>query len=1071
MDANRWLRIKQAFDALLDLGPAEQREQLQALGVGDPVLRDDVESLLAADAMASTRLAPLDRALSPASKLPDPFGFAGQSIAHFRVLEPLGAGGMGIVYRAEDSTLRRPVALKFLLPAYDNDERAKERLLREARAVAALDHPNLCTVLEVGETTNGDLFIAMVLYQGETLKDRLEALGALSVPEAVGIARQLSLGLAHAHNSGIIHGDLKPGNIMLLPDGTAKILDFGLARARDESTITASAYRGTVPYMAPEQMNGRPLDPRTDLWSLGVILYEMLTGGKPFTGSNDARIAEAILSTEPLRISHNRTDVPLDIVELTDCLLAKEPSKRFNSAADLEKELKHAASLLSGAESAVRRSHRIPPRALKPRQAVLATAFCGLVIGAAGTISSGGMARFEDSAKQVWSSVVGSGDSRRLDDHLILVPPFRVTSNDSSVQLLRAGIMDLVSAKLTGSIRVVDARAVLNEWHAFAGRATSEVERSARLAIARHFGAGKLLDGAIVETTPGNLEITGSLDDVSHPGRLVSVRARGSRQNIGALVDTLVAKLIATSYAGLDESAASLAETPFDALQAYLSGQFAFRNGEYLAAAHAFQRALQVDSTFALAAVRLDLAAAYTDPRLGAGAMEIARAHREKLGVVERLILETEPTQGGLERFAVQQRAIQTAPEVPEFWYNLGENLAHWGLSMGFEDAQQRAIAAFERALALDSTFTPARHHLLFCYSLLGDTAGIHRVLSKLDARSEQLSGNLWLALGRRADLATFLKDSPRHRVSPWLSTASLMLGRLDDLEWAAHYMDSTAATRADRSYAAGFAHWLALDRGQPDRARRVLENIAIDIPPGPAGHELDPMMFTAGGALLEVMLWSADSSEAAPALARMNVVLDQPRSFRSPRQYDSWIMEVFAAAEYGLVHGQLDLAQRAILRLNAKGAGDSALRRRARHAALLIDAQLSAIQGRPDATSLATVADSVLRRADTASDFFDSAGSLLIARVWERLGDLARARAATARISILAPFYSSYLSEHARLSALAGDREGAISDYRRYIMLRSNSERSELANVESAKRELSRLLADSTSERGRTSR
>ena len=1040
MDANRWLRINQAFDSLLDLSPAEQTERLRSLGSEDAELRAAVESLLAGDTIASAQLAPLEGALgTQLAAFDDSLGYTGKSFSHFKVHEPLGAGGMGIVYRAEDVRLERPVALKFLLPSQVNDAKAKERLLREARAVAALDHPNLCTVLEVGETPRGDLFIAMVLYPGETLKARLERQGALPVREAIRIAQQLSSGLAHAHDAGIIHGDLKPGNTMLLPDGTVKILDFGLARARDEKPSAVGGYRGTMPYMAPEQLDGRPVESRSDLWSLGVMIYEMLTGSKPFTGDNDARIAQAITRIEPTSISRVRPDVPAFVAELTHRLLQKDPAKRFDCAADVGKALRAASTTDAGRE----------PRTRK-RKALAAVAICGLIIGALSIFSPRVAAHDEDAPKL------------RLDDHLIVVPPFHVTANDSSVRLLRAGMMDLVSAKLTGSIRSVDARAVLNEWHRSGGGDSAEVERSGLLDIARHFAAGELLDGTVVETSPGNFEITGVLIDVSRPSRLTSASARGSRQNIGALVDSLVARLVAARYAEVDERATTLAETPFDALQAYLSGQVAFRTGQYLEAAHAFQRALQIDSSFALAAVRLDLAAAYSDPRLGAGAMAIARAHRDKLGVVERLIVETNPTFGGLDQLAVQQQAIQLAPEVPEFWFNLGENLAHWGSGMGFEDAQQRAIAAFERALALDSLFMPARHHLLFCYRLLGDTAGIRRVLPKLDLHSEQLSGNLWLATGNRADLLAFLRESPRNRMSPWLSTPALVLGRLDDLEWTAHYLDSTAATRTDRSYAVGFAHWLALDRGQPGRARRVLQNITLDLPPGPSGHELDPMMFTHGGELLKAMLWDVDDGEVEAVLPRVSVALDRTKPFGSGRDYDAWIIDVYAAAEYGILHGRPELARRALVRLSAVSESDSAATRRARHAGMLIDAQLAAMDGRPDAASLADVADSVLRRADAGSELFDGAGSLLIARVWEQLGNLPRAVAATARIGGLAPFYSSFVREHARLSALAGNREAAIKGYREYVLLRSKAEPSQLADLEAAKRELNRLTAKS---------
>jgi len=249
MDPHRWATIQATFDELVELDRADRASRLMQLGSTDPELRAAVESLLTADADASAGLAPLEAAS-------DPLGLAGRTISHFKVLEPLGAGGMGVVYRGQDTRLGRPVALKFLLPHYSLDASAKVRFLREARAAAALDHPHLCTIYDVGETEDGRVFLAMALYAGETLKARLAGEGPLPVAEALDITRQIASGLGCAHAGGIVHRDLKPGNVMLLPDGTVRILDFGLAKALDDTTSKTSAAFGTVAYMAPEQFRG-----------------------------------------------------------------------------------------------------------------------------------------------------------------------------------------------------------------------------------------------------------------------------------------------------------------------------------------------------------------------------------------------------------------------------------------------------------------------------------------------------------------------------------------------------------------------------------------------------------------------------------------------------------------------------------------------------------------------------------------------------------------------------------------------------------------------------------------------
>jgi len=245
---------------------------------------------------------------------------------------------MGVVYRAEDIRLGRAVALKFLLPSYGLDATAEARFLREARLIAALDHRNLCSIHEVGMSDDGRPFLAMALYPGETLKARLARDGPMAVSEALVIARQVAEGLECAHRAGIVHRDLKPGNVMLLPDGTVKILDFGLAKAHDQSLSEPGARFGTVSYMSPEQIRGELVDGRADLWAVGVVLYEMLTQHKPFRGE-DIAIAHAILHDAPVPLSTHRRDVSAALEDLVLRLLEKDPARRYATASELLGEL------------------------------------------------------------------------------------------------------------------------------------------------------------------------------------------------------------------------------------------------------------------------------------------------------------------------------------------------------------------------------------------------------------------------------------------------------------------------------------------------------------------------------------------------------------------------------------------------------------------------------------------------------------------------------------------------------------------------------------------------------------
>src|SRR5690242_2568391 len=274
-----------AFDTLVELDAGARAERLAAIGATDPAARRALEELLAADAHSASSLDRMDAVFGVAGNAdPDVLKLVGQTVAHFRVVEPLAAGGMGVVYRAIDPHLGRPVALKFPLPGQRLDRQVRERFLREARTAGALDHPNICSIYETGETESGQLFLAMPLYEGETLKARIARVGSLPIADALAIAVQIARGLHAAHRVGIVHRDLKPANAMILPDGGVKILDFGIARVGDGTLTKSHGALGTVSYMAPEQVRGERLDGRADLWALGVLLYEMLTGRRPFDG-------------------------------------------------------------------------------------------------------------------------------------------------------------------------------------------------------------------------------------------------------------------------------------------------------------------------------------------------------------------------------------------------------------------------------------------------------------------------------------------------------------------------------------------------------------------------------------------------------------------------------------------------------------------------------------------------------------------------------------------------------------------------------------------------------------------
>ena len=255
----------------------------------------------------------------------------GQQISHYELLEKLGEGGMGVVYKARDLRLHRFVALKFLSPHIGPDDAERYRFVQEARAASALDHPNICTIHDI-ESHDGQAFIVMACYEGETLFARMKR-GPLAIAEAIDIGRQIARALAAAHAAGIVHRDVKPANIFVTPDGTVKILDFGIARLLDETRITrAGTTIGTIGYMSPEQARGEETDQRADVWALGVILYEMLTGRAAFGGDHPAVVLQAIQSREPEPLAIARPDVPTALVAVVARALEKDRDSRFPNA-------------------------------------------------------------------------------------------------------------------------------------------------------------------------------------------------------------------------------------------------------------------------------------------------------------------------------------------------------------------------------------------------------------------------------------------------------------------------------------------------------------------------------------------------------------------------------------------------------------------------------------------------------------------------------------------------------------------------------------------------------------------
>jgi eukaryotic-like serine/threonine-protein kinase len=356
----------------------------------------------------------------------------GQTFSHYKILQKLGEGGMGVVYKAQDTKLLRPVALKFLSPELTRDQDAKKRFIREARAASGLDHPNIAVVHDVDETPDGHSFICMAYYDGETLATKLSK-GSLDVADAARVALQIAGGLESAHDSGIVHRDIKPSNIIVTPQGEVKIVDFGLAKLSEQARETKTQITGgTAAYMSPEQILGNEADARSDLFSLGVVLYETVTAKRPFLGDHEAALYYSIVNSEPIPPSTIRSGVSPELERIILRLLEKDPNKRYQSASDVVVDLKHVLG-----EKPTARPVRQLRRALSGKYPV------SVVVGAVVIVAT--LILYVSGALQHWF-----GTNPPLPEQVsIAVLPFEIRGADSIITSQFQGLFETIAIRLT----------------------------------------------------------------------------------------------------------------------------------------------------------------------------------------------------------------------------------------------------------------------------------------------------------------------------------------------------------------------------------------------------------------------------------------------------------------------------------------------------------------------------------------------------------------------------------------------------------------------------------------------
>ena len=696
MNDERWQQVERLYHLTLEKDPQDRAAFVVEACAGDEELRREVESLLAYEDRAKDfiELPALDMAARMMAEEPARTVEAGDRINQYRIVSRIGAGGMGEVYLADDTRLRRRVALKFLPVTLTKDKKHLHRFEQEAHAIAAMSHPNSCTIHEVIQSEDGRHCIVMEYVEGMTLRERMIN-GPIGVDEAINIAIQIASALSSAHAAGIVHRDIKPENVMLRRDGYVKVLDFGLAKLATRTTEIADSeletralelktapgiVMGTVAYMSPEQARGLPVDVRTDVWSLGVVLYEMVAGRKPFAGQTPTDVIISIVEREPDPLS-KVAPVAMVLQPIVAKALAKEISARYQTAEQFLSELKGVKRAL---ELGTDLQHPKPTaqthaNSLVTRRRMITLAAVATIVGVAVLLS-------------VWFRRNASKPPAAADaSKSLAVLPMANLSGDQSQDYFAEGMTETLIAGLAkiSALRVTSRSSVMQ----FKGSSKPLKE------IARELGVDAVVEGS-VQRTDDRLNIVVRLVDASTEQLLWSATYDRELRDILAVQNEVAAAVTQAIKVKLTPQEQTRLERrrPIDpaAYDEFLRGRY------YL------NRQTKADNDAAIQALNRAVAA---DPEFAAGWAELAQAYVWKMFLFA-------PDQKDLQEkaFVAVEKALVLDPELPEAYLARGRLL--WTPANHFP--HDKAIQEYRRALKLNPSLDEARNQLALVLSHVG---------------------------------------------------------------------------------------------------------------------------------------------------------------------------------------------------------------------------------------------------------------------------------------------------------------------------------------------------------------
>jgi len=767
-----------------------------------------------------------------------------QTVSHYRIVEKIGAGGMGVVYRAHDDRLNRDVALKFLPDELNHDENARALLIREARTASALNHPNICTIYDVGEV-DGKSYIVMEFVSGRSLAEQIPEDG-LPVETVIRYGEQIADAMAHAHERGVIHRDLKTPNVIVMPGGRVKVLDFGLAKhmapgeitlkTQSISTLTSEgAIVGTMHYMAPELFRGEPADARSDIWALGVVLYEMANGKRPFRGRTSYELSSMILHDSPPSLREN---VPLGLRSVIEHCLAKDPAQRYQHASEIRAALEalRTNSAVIPASAILPSGIQAAPAPATPRSRLKRVALASSAVAALLLITAFVWKLVE--VKWRGSPAVGASSIQSL-----AVLPLENLTGDPKQDYFADGMCDALITELSQikRLRVISRTSVMQ----YKDKHESPAQ------IAQELGVDALVEGSVLRSDD-RVRISAELVQPQTGQNLWAHSYERTVTDILALQSDVARDIVTQIQIQMtqpeQERLAKTRTVVPAAYDAYLQGNYyvAKRTGEAVTQAVAdYRQAIQLDPTYAPSyaglAGALTLAADYKDvpssqvlPEAEAAAVKalqlddnLAYAHAV-LGQIRAYRLEWP---GVLDEF---KRAIELNPGEANshHWYGLAlasagrsdEAISEMKLAQELDPRSliinanlswvlylagtyDEAIAQAQKTVAMDSSFAVAHGYLGQAYLARGDDAqALLELQQALTLSGNETSfkaelGNADAVAGKKPEALAILHEllemSSRQYVSP-LSIALVYVG-LDQKDEAFRWLDKAYAERSVR--------------------------------------------------------------------------------------------------------------------------------------------------------------------------------------------------------------------------------------------------------------------------------